>query len=100
MSVPDFQITDDELAELNTPPAEDDEATEDIILDVAEDADFPEVEETEVTEQNYESFLPPDDDPHPVLELDNDGRLRPEEQTAYDEKPPEPQEGFEEGEGI
>ena len=96
MSIPDFQITPEELASLETPDT--DEATEDILLPDEDPEMYEEVEETEVTEQNYESFLPTDN--HEPLQLDNDGRLRPEEQTAYDEKPPELQDGFEEGEGI
>lgn len=76
--------------------------TEPIEIDDDNDPGIVEVEETEVTEANFESFLPDYTDTTPGINtlLDEDGKLLPDAQAAWDQPPPDPQDGYEEGEGI
>jgi hypothetical protein len=73
-------------------------------IEIDMDDDVEEVAETEVTEENYEKFLPnySSSEAAPAINdiVGEDGKLLPAGQAAWDEDPPEPQDGFEDEEGI
>lgn len=109
LAIDAHELDDDELAELDQPGTEYHRN-----VDVSDDNPGPaleEVEETEVTPDNYEQFLPHYTDENPphinVLALQNggellkpDGTLTDAAQAEYDEDPPDPQESFEDSEGV
>lgn len=97
---PDKPADAAELEELDVPA---EEATEEVTLEDSEDV--PEVDqapEEEVTESNFEAFLPGDGGDESVINqvLANapQGVLNADAQAAYLETPPDPQESWTDGE--
>jgi hypothetical protein len=93
----------EELIELSTPSSK--TYTRPIGVEENRLSDVEEVEETEVTEDNYEEFLPEYTDDNPpninLMALANggdlvgdDGKLNETAQAEWDESPPKPQECF------
>lgn len=92
-AVPLEPVTDDELETLDDHP-EYTEPIEDVNTPGDDDDEIYDAgEDDEITEENYEKFLPPEDDAKEEgFEVDKDsGKLTGVSQVKWDETPPDPQ---------